>query len=227
MGIETTIAEHMERRHVLAWGVADLTAARDYLAGVSEGYVVDLPRAISIAVPFPREIVDLLAEGPSRTYLYFYRQVNNRLNHIALEIDSILSGEGYRSFPVPASRREGRERIGSIFPHRLAANLAGIGWIGKSGLLIHPDVGPRLRLVTILTDAPLETSSPVEDRCGSCTVCIEACPGGAIGERVDCEDWQGNRLDAAMCDRYLTEVRDRHGVRVCGLCLAACPWGKR
>jgi epoxyqueuosine reductase QueG len=216
----------MERRQVLAWGVADLEPARDYLSDFSEEHFIDLPRAVSIVVPFPREVVELLAKGPSRTYLYFYREVNLRLNQIALEIDSILFSEGHRSFPVPASRREGKERISSLFPHRLAAHLAGLGWIGKSGLLIRSDAGPRLRLVTVLTDAPLEASSPQEDQCGSCTECIDGCPPGAIAEREDHDDWRGNRLDRVLCDQHLAKVRDRHGVRVCGLCLVVCPWGR-
>jgi epoxyqueuosine reductase len=225
--LDETIAEHLRQRQVLAHGVADLEGAKDYLIEFTGDHYIDLPRAISIAVPFPEQIVALLAKGPSRTYLYFYREINNRLNQIALEIDSILSSEGYQTFPVPASRREGKERIASIFPHRLAAQLAGLGWIGKSGLLIRPDVGPRLRLVTVLTDAPLPISKPVEDRCGDCLACIEGCPGNALAEREGFDDWRGNRVDRIACDRYLAKVRDRHGVRVCGLCLVACPWGSQ
>lgn len=226
MSLEERITSHLRSRHVLDHGFADLGPAGDYVVQTAAKECVDFPRAVSIAVPFPSGIIDLLAGGPSRTYLYYYREVNNRLNQIALEIDSILSFEGFRSLPVPASRRRGKERVNSIFPHRLAANLGGLGWIGKSGLLIHPSAGPRLRLVTVLTDAPLTTSEPVEDRCGSCTACIDECPGGALAERKEFNDWRGNQVDAIACDRHLAEVRDRHGIRVCGLCLLSCPWGR-
>ncbi len=226
MDLKTRISEHLDLRLVLAHGVADLTLARDYLKDFAGEDFIDLPRAVSMAVTFPREIVDLLSRGPSRTYLYYYREVNVRLNQIALEIDSILSQHGHRSFPIPASMRAGKERIASIFPHRLAASQAGLGWIGKSGLLIRPDVGPRLRLVTVLTDAPLETGSSVDDRCGDCTACIEACPGNALAERAEFDDWRGNQVNREACDRYIGKVRDRCGLRVCGLCLVACPWGK-
>ena len=227
MDLERRIDEHLALRRVLDHGVSDLTPVREYLIDFSGDDFVDLPRAVSIAVTFPSEIVDLLAKGPSRTYLYFYREVNARLNQIALEVDSILSSEGYRSFPVPASIRAGKERIASTFPHRLAANLAGLGWIGKSGLLVRPDVGPRLRLVTVLTDAPLSTGAAVEDRCRSCTACIDACPGGALGDRVEFDDWRGNQVDRKACDRHLAGVRDRYGIRVCGMCLVACPFGAK
>ncbi len=227
MDLQRRIDEHLSMRQVLAHGVSDLESARDYLADFAGEDYVDLPRALSIAVEFPREIVDLLARGPSRTYLYYYREVNCRLNQIALEIDSILTREGHRSFPIPASMRAGKERTASIFPHRLAARLAGLGWIGKSGLLVQPDVGPRLRLVTILTDAPLAAGAPVKDLCGSCTACIDACPGDALTDRVERDDWRGNRVDRKACDRYLASVRDRHGLRVCGMCLVACPFGAK
>jgi len=223
--LEEMVASHLAHRRVLAHGVADLEPAGEYLAGLAGEDDLDLPRAVSIAVRFPRHIVERLARGPSRTYLYYYREVNTRLNLIALEVDSILASQGYRAVPVPASRRTGKERVESAFPHRLAANLAGLGWIGKSGLLVRADVGPRLRLVTVLTDAPLGTAEPVQDRCGTCTACIEACPAGALAEREGSDDWRGNRVDRVACDRYLAKVRDRHGVRVCGLCLVACPWG--
>jgi epoxyqueuosine reductase len=223
--VERALAALLADRHVLAWGVADLTGCREYLRGFCGGHFVDLPRAVSVAVPFPREVVQRLERGPSPTYLYFYREVNSRLNQVALEVDSILASCGHGSFPVPASRREGKERIASVFPHRLAARLAGLGWIGKSGLLVRPDVGPRLRLVTVLTNAPLAAGAPVEGRCGTCTACVEACPAGAL--RGGSEDGgQGNRVDAEACDRHLAKARDRHGIRVCGLCLAVCPWGR-
>lgn len=226
MSLEERIASHLRWRQVLAYGFADLGPAGDYVTETAGKECVGFPRAVSIAVPFPSGIIDLLAKGPSRTYLYYYREVNNRLNQIALEIDSILSSEGFRSLPIPASRRRGKERVESIFPHRLAANLGGLGWIGKSGLLIRQDAGPRLRLVTVLTDAPLTTSEPVKDQCGSCTSCIDGCPGGALAERVESEDWRGNRVDPIACDRYLAKVRDQRGFRVCGLCLLSCPWGR-
>ena len=63
----------------------------------------------------------------------------------------------------------------------MAATSAGIGWVGKNGLLISPEHGPRLSLATVLTDAPLAADAPVEaSRCGACTLCRDHCPSGAI-----------------------------------------------
>jgi hypothetical protein len=60
--------------------------------------------------------------------------------------------------------------------HKLAAHLAGLGWIGKSCLLLTEQFGPRVRFVSVLTDAPLEAGSPLDKPCGKCQVCIDACP---------------------------------------------------
>ena len=63
----------------------------------------------------------------------------------------------------------------------MAATSAGLGWIGKNGLLINPDHGPRLSLATVLTDAPLRPDEPIEQcLCGECTLCVEHCPSRAI-----------------------------------------------
>jgi epoxyqueuosine reductase len=208
------------------WGVADLTGVAS-LPG--DGERVDLAlyaRAVSVAVVFPRAIVQELLRGPSHTYLYEYSILNARLDDIALRVSNLLQVAGHASYPVPASQRHGKDRLQSIFSHRLAARLAGLGWIGRSCCLVTPQYGPRVRLVTVLTDAPLATGSPLARGCGDCTACVEACPPGAIkGQPFLPGQPLSDRFDAAVCTSYKDKVRDRWGKRCCGLCLASCPIG--
>jgi epoxyqueuosine reductase QueG len=212
---------------VLSHGVADLRPARDFLVDGPGPEIPFLPRAISVMVRFPSAPIELLADGPSRTYLYYYRVMNRILDEIGVVLNNLLETRGYRAIPVPASKREGRERLGSLFPHKVAARLAGLGWLGKSGLIVTREAGPRVRLVTVLTDAPLSVGAPMEDYCGDCTECIEHCPAGALRDRKGDGDWRGNQVEPAVCHEFLDKQRDRYGMRICGLCVLHCPWGRR
>lgn len=210
------------------FGVADLAPARDYIEKEHGRALLHYPRAIVMALAYPRQVVNQLAEGPTHTYLYYYNVLNRVLDEAALSLANRLQALGYDSFPIPASQRVGEDRLSGIFSHRLAGQLAGLGWIGRSASLIHPDLGPRLRLVTVLTDCLLETDSPMDNRCGACRACVEACPAGALtGVSFEENKNLEPRFHGQRCDEYLLKVRSSFGKRVCGRCLAVCPYGKK
>jgi epoxyqueuosine reductase len=217
-------------KKTLSWGadlvgVAALSPAAEYVQKLGFS-LSDYPRAVAFGVFFPKAVINELRHGPTHTYLHFYRVVNARVDDIGLSLNGFLEKRGYRTFPVPSSQRVSRDRLAGVFPHRLAAGLAGLGWVGKSGSLITPEVGPRLRLGTVLTDAPLLPDQPVPSRCGDCTLCRDACPAKAIkGIPFRPEDSLELRLAPDLCDQYLNQVRSSFGKRVCGHCLAVCPWG--
>jgi epoxyqueuosine reductase len=107
---------------------------------------------------------------------------------------------------------------------------AGLGWIGKNGMLIHPRQGSYFLLAEILLGIELPPDAPFSaDRCGSCTRCIQACPTGCILD--DCT------LDARRCLSYLTielkgdipaELRSFTGNWIfgCDICQQVCPWNR-
>jgi epoxyqueuosine reductase QueG len=97
----------------------------------------------------------------------------------------ILKTEGCKYLCIPPdSDRTINTFVSKLYPlftHKSAATSAGIGWIGRNGLLINPIHGPRLSLATVLTDAPLKNGTPIEAcLCGDCRMCIDHCPSGAI-----------------------------------------------
>src|SRR6266403_580481 len=106
---------------------------------------------------------------------------------------------------------------------------AGIGWHGKSTMLIDPALGTWFFLAEVLTTLELAADGPQHDRCGTCERCITAGPTGAITSP--------HRLDARRCISYLTiehkssiplELRPLIGDRIfgCDDCLDACPWNR-
>ena len=109
------------------------------------------------------------------------------------------------------------------------AAAAGIGWQGKSTILVEPKRGTWSFLGNIVTTIELPTDQPGKDRCGSCTRCIDVCPTRAITAPY--------QLDARKCISYLTiehdgsipeEFRKAIGDRLygCDECLDVCPWNK-
>ncbi len=214
-------------------GVADLTLAHDFIRDQGGDVVAGFSRAVSIGIALPHAIVDQLPNRAERAVAVSYQShaytiINQRLDLVASHAAGVLQRDGYRALPVPASERYDDERICAVFSHKLAAHLAGHGWIGKSCLLITPQAGPRVRWTSVLTDAPLPaTGAPVEEQCGDCTECVDICPVQAYTGRPFREDEPRTaRYDAAKCQRYLrAESGAPHGV--CGMCLYVCPYGRR
>jgi len=215
------------------FGVADLSSAHEFILAQGGDRVARYPRAVTIGMVLQDSLVDLLPDkDPAGAIVYrhnSYDVVNQMLDQISVRVANELQRAGYSAFPVPASKRTDDEHICGIFSQKLAAHLAGLGWIGKSCLLITPDHGPRVRWVTVLTDAPLlPTGSPLEQQCGKCTACVDICPQQAFTGRAFCEDEPREaRYDAAACDRYFKELEKSRGVGVCGLCLYVCPHGRK
>lgn len=213
------------------FGVADLATAKEVIVEQGGEFLGIFPRAISIGIAMNDEIVNQLTRHKepiiARTYDYLYYTVNQSLDRIALRIGVTLSKRGFRYLLVPASNSADTKNIRGIFSHKLAANLSGLGWIGPSCLLITPESGPRVRWVTVLTDAPLETGAPITNQCGECNSCVEACPPHAFtGRLFDPSEPREIRFNIQRCIDYRKHLEEKiSGVRVCGMCVNVCPVG--
>jgi epoxyqueuosine reductase QueG len=225
----------MDRIEVLkdkihSWG-ASIIGFADISKCIDEKYR-DLPYAISIAVRLSDRIIDEIDNMPTYTYFHHYRTVNALIDQITIRTGLLLQDWGYQYIAVPASQtvKDAAESYSGIFPHKTAAVLAGLGWIGKSGLLVTHDYGPRIRLGTILTDMPLPISSVSKDNsCKNCNLCSLACPAMAIrGNEWELEKGREHIVDAHACSQYMKEKFQHIGRgSVCGVCIKVCPKGDK
>lgn len=212
------------------FGVADLSRAHDFVLRQGGEHIAHFPRAISIGIRLLDAVVDELYrhEEPSVIYSYrgLYNSVNANLDRAALFISKHVQDAGFQAYPIPASQTVSERKLEGAISHKLAANLSGLGWIGKNCLLITPEHGPRVRLATILTDAPMQTGEPVEDGCGDCRECVDVCPPRAFtGVPFDPSEPRDVRFRAHLCRDYTGRRAQLLGEGICGLCVYICPYG--
>lgn len=217
------------------WG-ADLAAVADTsrLAGIETNppdLLAGYSRAVSIAVRLADGIMNPITQQPTPLYARHYHNVNALLDYIATRVSGLLQSWGGKALPIPASHILSEERLTASLSQKAAAIHAGLGWQGKSLLLVTPQFGPRVRLVTVLTDLALPADAPLKNRCAKCTHCVEACPAGAI-KNASTDLHYVTRQEAVDLDACVRQLRRNEQIEhippyVCGVCVSACPWGKR
>jgi epoxyqueuosine reductase QueG len=196
---------------------------------IVKGYKV----GISIGIVLPDSIVDHLPDrndpNVSCEYKYHcYNTINDRLNLIASKLSSYLNQKDYRTLPIVAAERTNDEDAIPTISHKMIAHIAGLGWIGKSCLLITQKHGPRVRFVTVLTNAPIEaTNNPLEQQCNNCFECMRICPVQAIkGVNYVIGKPREDRFDFYKCQEYFYSMKKERKWDVCGMCLYICPHGR-
>jgi epoxyqueuosine reductase QueG len=192
-----------------------LSAYQKELVKFGGNIVKGYQSGISIGLVIPNSIVDFLPERSNTNVSCEYRTqgyevLNSRLDLIASVVSSYLNQKGHRTLPITVADRTDEENAIPTVSHKMIAHIAGLGWIGKNCLLVTPKHGPRLRLTSILTNAPLETvDDPTDQLCGECMECLEICPVKAIKGK-------NYQIGESREERYA----------VCGMCLYVCPVGK-
>lgn len=180
--------------------------------------------AVSYTVPLSDSVVDEIDDKPTFTYFHHYRTVNTLIDNNSLKVGHMLSKRGYKYVCVPASQSTGE--LHGVFSHKYAAVRAGLGYVGKSGLFVSTENGPRVRLGTILTDCnEFDLNETIlESQCGECRACVSACPAMAIKGNL----WKpgvprDEIVDARACSEHMKKAFQHIGRgAVCGICMKVC-----
>jgi epoxyqueuosine reductase len=198
------------------FGVADVTGMRgDFLfePETRERF----GRAVSLGKRLSDAVLEDIRDRPTAVYFHHYRQANSFLDRGALLVADHIQKRGFGSLPIAASQIVDWEKQRAHLSHKHVGRAAGLGWFGRNNLLVNPELGSRFRLVTVLTDMPLEADAPLERDCGSCRACVAACPAAAI--RDTREDF-----DHLACYQTLKDFRKKGYVSqfICGICVRDC-----
>jgi len=215
------------------FGIADLSPAKEAIVQQGGEWLRPYDRAVVVGMRMFDDLVDQLPDRENLAVAVDYRHhcydvLNLRLDLLISRLASEVQTSGHAVIPVPASKRYDDQKVCAMFSHKMAAHLAGLGWIGKSCMLITPDHGPRVRWASLLTDAPLQpTGSAMSPRCGDCHECIDACPVRAFtGRGFVATEPREARFDVRRCEAHFDELEGRGSPAVCGMCVFACPKGK-
>jgi len=201
-------------------GIADIREIKNSFLELAPETVRRFDRAISLAVRLSDAVIEEIVDHPTPLYLHHYRQANAFLDRGAFEIARRIQEMGGNALPIAASQLVDWKQQRGHLSHKEVARRAGLGWIGRSNLLVNARQGARLRLVTILTDLPLEVGSPLSVDCGECRACVAVCPAGAIKEKPP-------DFDHLKCFEQLKLFKNTYNIphHICGLCVKACPVG--
>jgi len=197
------------------FGVADTSRVKKYIYHELLNETGKLPYAVSIGVRLQQSVLDTITDRPNQIYKTHYRQVNAQLDQIISHLSVEIQRLGFKALPIAASYIIDWTKQNAHVSHRHVAWEAGVEKKKKNNLLIHPEYGAGIRLISLFTDLPLDVDSPIESDCDNCSACMIACPAEAIDD---------DNFDFDKCFEQVKKFskENNYNTYICGLCVRAC-----
>ena len=184
---------------------------------------------IVIGLKYSKESILNNKNEDLKKYYEEFNLINKKLDNLAISTKEFLGEKGFQSLAKLRDTVEIDKNYSSKLPHKTLATLAGIGWIGKSGLLLTNDFGSAIRFISILTNAQLDCGKPIEtSQCPyTCNICGNVCPANAISGRLWMKGIDRDSFyNADACKKSASKLaKEKLNVEesICGLCISNCP----
>ncbi len=169
----------------------------------------------------------MISTTPSMVYQELYDTSNRVLDDIAYRLTNYITTKlGYKAVFFPRDCYYSIDVLlknpNAAFSHVMAGYYAGVGTIGDSHNLITKEYGPRLRIVSVLTDAPISADEMIEKNlCIHCKKCLRNCPSQCFKENGD----SLFIMDKMACTEYHVKIKNENHWP-CGVCIDVCPVGE-
>ena len=155
-------------------------------------------------------------------------EARERINLLLEDFTTILKKHKIQ-YCIPPVAQSSEETLFAPFSFKFASVNAGIGWIGKNGVLITEKYGPRVRLSAILINSDLPIGSPItKSKCPiGCNICVNACPHKALtGFQWNIGTRREELINYKLCnEKRGLYIKTHHRKHSCGLCMVSCPIG--
>ena len=165
--------------------------------------------------------------------------MNKELSGNIIKISLALEKKNVSNIPIKPTVEDnelGEDYFKTLtipYSHKMAATRAGLGWIGKTDLLVTEKFGPRIRLASILLHAKIcDVGEPIEaGKCGDCDVCVKKCPAQAAnGKQWNVKVNRDEFYNAFKCREKCRELSMKNmneKISLCGICVSVCPKGMK
>lgn len=173
------------------------------------------PGVIVLGYPLSKSVLETVKDRPTLIYKHHYKTVNWLLDQTAYRLVRFIEEKGSEAIAIPASQTVDWGKQEGHVSHKALAQEAGLGFIGRSGLLVHSELGAQVRYCSVLTDLEFEPDKRIEADCGGCKKCIVGCPAQAITEEG---------VDLPRCLDKLRQFSNMKGIGqyICGVCVKVC-----